>query len=141
MKFLKTRINSTLNPSSRLRGTSLLKTIGATLLLLSILEAPSIAATTPVKKTKASATKKTATPAPAPTPATAADYGLTLHQAVSAALQNNPLLRETNEKITQAETELPIARALVYPNLSAVVGGDRAKDSVINGNANFSGDP
>ena len=65
---------------------------------------------------------------------------LTLRAAVNNALSNNPALKENREKVNQADTEIPVARSFILPNLSAVTTGNRQKDAV-NGSPRFDGNP
>ncbi len=66
---------------------------------------------------------------------------LSIHDAVQLAIQNNPAFRESVEKITQAETEVPLARALIFPTLAAVGDAQRVKDSNLGQNPRFDGKP
>lgn len=72
------------------------------------------------------------------------DANMGLRSAVHTALDHNPSLLETNEKINQTATEIPIARALIMPNLSVIATGNHQKDEVNTGGAStarFDGDP
>jgi len=67
---------------------------------------------------------------------------LSLKEAVTKALADNPLLRETAEKINQAEAQIPVTRAATLPTL---VVDQRAqlyrKDAASNSGAKFGGEP
>ncbi len=58
---------------------------------------------------------------------------LELKEAVEKALQNNPSLREVQERINQVGTTIPLARANILPNLSLVGTGSRQRvaDNVV----------
>jgi outer membrane protein len=66
---------------------------------------------------------------------------LSIHDAVQLAIQNNPSFLESLEKITQSETEIPLARALIYPTLTAVGDAQRAKDANLSLTPRFDGKP
>jgi len=66
---------------------------------------------------------------------------LSLHDAVQFALQNNPSFRESVEKINQTETEIPLARSLIFPTLTAAGQAQRAKDANFNLAPRFDGKP
>lgn len=66
---------------------------------------------------------------------------LSIHDAVQLAIQNNPSFRESIEKINQTETEVPLARALIFPTLTAIGDAQRIKDSNLDQNPRFDGKP
>jgi outer membrane protein TolC len=66
---------------------------------------------------------------------------LSLRDAIGLAIQQNPNHLETREKIRQADTEAPVARSYILPNLSAVVNADHDKAAVNNDKPLFNGDP
>jgi outer membrane protein TolC len=67
---------------------------------------------------------------------------LTLAGAVSIARENNPSLQETREQIVQAELNVPIARALLFPAINATGTAVHAKNASYSGsNSMFGGDP
>ncbi|MBS1970870.1 MAG: TolC family protein [Bdellovibrionales bacterium] len=66
---------------------------------------------------------------------------LSIHDAVQLAIENNPSFRQSLEKITQTETEVPLARALIFPTLTAVGDAQRVKDANLNQAPRFDGKP
>src|SRR6185312_15983350 len=68
---------------------------------------------------------------------------LTLKQAYEKAQQLNPSLMQSKENLNQADTEIPLARANLFPVLTGTAQGEQKKDSVNAGGNNtlFSGDP
>jgi outer membrane protein len=66
---------------------------------------------------------------------------LSLKSAVTIALENNPLLKLSGEKVNQAQTEIPLAKSALYPSVTAVVADSRTKDALSGGTPKFSGEP
>lgn len=66
---------------------------------------------------------------------------LSIHDAVQTALQSNPSFKGSVEKITQSETEIPIARSLIFPTLTAVGDAQRVKDANLDLAPRFDGKP
>ena len=60
--------------------------------------------------------------------------GATLHlkEAVEVAVHNNPILKQSAEKIHQTETEIPFSRSFLFPNASLSVGASQKKDTNAN---------
>jgi outer membrane protein TolC len=90
----------------------------------------------------AQAAKKKTPPPADPTPVAVAPVGpaLTLKGAVDMALSTNPSTREIRERENQAQTEVPVARSVLMPNLSAVATANENKDATYTGAARFGGD-
>ena len=68
-------------------------------------------------------------------------HPLALRDAVSMAVSNNPLLRETAEKINQMEATIPLDRSSLFPNLSIINKAGEQKNAVNVPTALFGGDP
>jgi outer membrane protein len=66
---------------------------------------------------------------------------LSLKAAVAEALESNPSLKESAEKINQTRSEMPLAKASLYPSVVAVVNDVRTKDALNGGTPKFGGDP
>lgn len=57
---------------------------------------------------------------------------LHLKDAVDIATHNNPLLKESKEKIDQTKDLVPVSRAPLFPNLSLAAGGAGRQDAAAN---------
>ncbi|MGZ3827246.1 MAG: TolC family protein, partial [Bdellovibrio sp.] len=66
---------------------------------------------------------------------------LKLKAALQAALSENPSLKVTLEKENQAQAQVPVARSVIFPTLSATASSMRAKDAVNVGVPRFNGEP
>ncbi len=84
----------------------------------------------------------TPVPTPAPTaPPTSAGSNLSLGEAVDLALRQNPSMLEAREKVHQAETQLPLARSYLFPNISATAAINENKSAASSSSVLFGGSP
>lgn len=66
---------------------------------------------------------------------------LKLKTALETSLAANPVIQTIRERETQAKAEIPAARSVIFPTLTATVSGTRTKDAVNIGTPRFGGDP
>ncbi len=88
-----------------------------------------------------SAQAQEATPTPAPVQSQDSGHALGLKEAVDLAIEHYPELLKYDEAVHQQEAQIPVTRALVLPNLSAIGTGAEKKDAATNLNATNQGNP
>lgn len=70
-----------------------------------------------------------------------AQHPLTLRKAVEMAVQQNPSLRESREKINQAAQQVPLTRALLFPNVNLTGTSYYRKDMTTSSALGYDSDP